>query len=118
MTEQVCKCCGQTLPLVAPFGLYLTRGEAVIFERVARAGPYGIHVNELVAHVWADDPDGGPLWARKSLHTRIFHLNQKLRTKGYTINCRSRHANYALCDHKTGNTFLWINPRRQQELRT
>lgn len=117
MTDQICQCCGQTLPVLAPFGLRLTAGERRIFERVARAGPHGIHVSELLDYVFAEDIDGGPLWAAKSLHTRIHYLNRKLRTKNKIISCRSRHANYALRDLSTGNPFLWVPPKIQRELR-
>ena len=113
MTDKACPHCGQTLPALAPFGLYLTRGEQRIFERVARAGPGGVHIRTLIDHVWGDDPNGGPLYAQKSLHVRIWHLNKKLRSKGKEISCGNRHTNYVLRDAASQNVFLWV-PRSDQ----
>lgn len=50
-----------------------------IVDRVRRAGPNGIASDDLRDFVYADDPDGGPLWADATLHTRIWQINRKLK---------------------------------------
>ena len=47
--------------------------------------PDGVPVRDLVDLVYADDPDGGPLTAQRSLNVVAHHANVQLRPQGYQI---------------------------------
>lgn len=80
-----CPTCGQSLPIVRKFGLKLGPSISRLLNIVQNAGPHGIPTDALFDRLYADDPDGGPLSGHKCLHTRIWLLNRKLRTKGKEI---------------------------------
>ncbi len=89
MTGEICKCCGQTLPPPRPKGLQLPPGYAVIFDRVHRAGKYGITQVDLFDHVYGNTPSGGPDCGLTSLRTRIHYLNKRyLYGRGMMIRAR------------------------------
>ena len=77
MTDNTCKCCGQTLPPARPEGLRLPPGYGVIFYRVYRAGKHGVSQDLLFDHVYGDHPDGGPDCGVVSLRARICALNKR-----------------------------------------
>jgi hypothetical protein len=53
-------------------GLYRDR----IFEAVAKTD--GISMPDLAAAVYRNHPDGGPLYANKSIATMIFYMNRNM----------------------------------------
>lgn len=57
-----------------------------ILDIVVKAGKGGIDSERLLGIVYADDVDGGPLCAQKSLHTLISNANRRyLKAAGYQI---------------------------------
>lgn len=87
---QLCRCCGQTLPPPRPESLALPPGYSIIFDRVHRAGKYGIWQRELFEHVYGNTPNGGPDSGASSLRTRIFYLNKRYLLKhGMRIRAKS-----------------------------
>lgn len=81
-----CPTCGQTLPDdTLPPGLVLRNNELKIFKTVKRAGPNGIATPDLLAKLYTDDPNGGPLWALQSMRVQIHKLNSKLLNHGLVI---------------------------------
>lgn len=57
-----------------------------ILDAVARAGKAGIPSDRLLDLLYADDADGGPLCAMKSMHTLISYSNRRyLLSAGYRI---------------------------------
>jgi hypothetical protein len=72
--EDICKCCGQTLP--PDYGFYLPAGYRIIFEIVRKAGKEGIRTDRLRQQVYGDRWDGGPD-SPKIMSARIFHLNRR-----------------------------------------
>jgi len=79
-----CPTCGQTLPPPCP-DVRLTPQQARIFERVRKAGKWGIRTDDLVAWLFADREDGGPDTAVKVLHNQVFHLNKRLKLLGKVV---------------------------------
>ncbi len=47
--------------------------------------PDGIAIGDLVDQVYADDPDGGPVTAPRSVNVMIHKANKQLRAQGYQI---------------------------------
>jgi hypothetical protein len=47
--------------------------------------PDGILIQDLAGLVYADDPNGGPLTATRSLNVLAHHANKQLRAQGYQI---------------------------------
>ena len=47
--------------------------------------PDGLTINNLVDLVYADDPNGGPLTAPRSLNVMAHKANKQLRAQGYQI---------------------------------
>lgn len=91
MSDNICKCCGQTMPLPFDIELDLSKGMRELLDAVHTAGPYGISTDRLVAKLYDADPNGGPVDARKSVHVRVWQLNQKLRGCGWVIDGRGEH---------------------------
>ncbi len=90
MTDQICACCGQTLPPARPKGLQLPAGYAVIFDRVHRAGKYGVSQVDLFDYVYGLTPNGGPDSGIVSLRARICALNKRyLKKHGLRIRAKS-----------------------------
>ena len=89
MSEQVCACCGQTLPPARPKDLRLSAGYALIFDRVHRAGKHGVNQQVLFDWVYGSNPNGGPDSGMVVLRTRICYLNKKLRQHGLEIRAPS-----------------------------
>jgi hypothetical protein len=85
----VCRCCGQTLPPEIP-GLVLSTHQQRIFAIVRRAGRWGVTSDALFERLYADDPEGGPLSGRRSMHVIVQNLNIKLRAHGKRIRCPPR----------------------------
>ena len=96
MTNQICKCCGQTLPSPRPKDLQLPTGYALIFDRVHRAGKHGIHRQQLFDYLYGDDPNGGPNTGLSTLRSRICYLNRHLRKHGLEIASPGYTSRYAL----------------------
>lgn len=87
MSRWICPTCGQRLPSATalPKSVHLAPSQWRIVDRVRKAGPSGIASDDLLAFVYADDPNGGPLWAAATLHTRIWQINRKLKAIGKMI---------------------------------
>ena len=47
--------------------------------------PDGIEIHDLVGAVYADDPDGGPVTAPRSVNVMIHKANKQLAAQGYQI---------------------------------
>jgi len=47
--------------------------------------PDGIEIYDLVGAVYADDPDGGPVTAPRSVNVMIHQANKQLAAQGYQI---------------------------------
>lgn len=97
MTDQVCKCCGQTLPPEYPIAL--PAGPRIIFELVRKAGKQGIRSDRLYEKLYANRHDGGPHY--KTVNVRISQLNNRylakynLKIQGQRTGCRE-HGYYRL----------------------
>lgn len=85
MSEQVCKCCGQTLPPIEGIEVVMSRGLKQIVEIVRRAGKHGIHTERLFNKIYGADPNGGPEGGIKTLHVRVSQANRVLRRHGWEI---------------------------------
>lgn len=85
MTEQTCKCCGQTLP--QPLAIETLKGrQRQLVDAVWKSGQHGIDFNQLLHVAYGDDPEGGPLWASTSLRVRLRYINKNhLIPHGYMI---------------------------------
>lgn len=79
MTER-CPHCGQFYPPKRRPKVKLTRMQWDIFDRVQRAGRHGIPSDRLFDMLYANDPDGGPISGKHAMYTRIFHLNNRLKS--------------------------------------
>ncbi len=70
--------------------MYIKRKPAIvqfkIIERLCQARGGFVSADDIVEHVYADDPDGGPLDARGSIRGAVY----KLRRRGYPIRLVSR----------------------------
>ena len=60
-----------------------------VVEIVARH-PDGIPIRELCNLTYADDPNGGPLTAQRSINVIVHRANAQLRSQGYQIRARWR----------------------------
>ncbi|MDP1587299.1 MAG: helix-turn-helix domain-containing protein, partial [Prosthecobacter sp.] len=106
--ETPCPCCGQTIaPANAPKWnensrtivvgdgvAVLTPMQARMFSMLWRAWPSGrlISVEQMMNHLYADDPNGGPEY-HNTVSVQISHMRKKLEPLGLTI--RGRHG-YAI----------------------
>jgi hypothetical protein len=77
---KVCECCGQVVPPDNPFAGQPVK--ARIYEYISK-NP-GKSRNEIIDHVYADDPDGGPEWT-STLSVHIHFMNWRLRKLGLRI---------------------------------
>lgn len=86
MILPTCKHCGQTLPRALEFaGVHLTPMQKRIVERVHRAGKHGATLEMLVNACYADDADGGPLHAERSVHVQVCFANKRLAPVGVQV---------------------------------
>lgn len=93
MILPTCKCCGQTLPRDSPFEMVsLTPQQYRIVQRIKKAGKHGITTEMLIDHVYANDPDGGPVTAAQTLHVQVMLANRELRKIGFKVasTCKGR----------------------------
>ena len=75
---RLCECCGQPLPEIR-HGVKLSPLKARIFDIVDRAGPDGVHSDELHAMVFEK-------WQTKAtLKTHIWQINEMIFDEGYRI---------------------------------
>jgi hypothetical protein len=65
--------------------------EQEILDTIHKAGKYGIKSNRLLMMIYLDCIDGGPLFAQKALHVRIFHINRKLKHLGLRVINKGAH---------------------------
>lgn len=93
---KVCPYCGSGVALEYPDGLDLPPIRFKIFETVRRSGSRGIMPESLEEIVYADDPNGGPLGARKSIQVSISVLNKTLVSWGLRIRSGARGQPYKL----------------------
>lgn len=89
MAKLLCTHCG------APMGDFsdldiraFTRTERRIIQALANSGNRHLSKNDLVQHVYFDDPNGGPDWAEQSIAVRMVSLRRKLEKMGWTIETR------------------------------
>ena len=85
ITDEICKCCGQTLPPTVFHNIKMPKGSMQILEMVAKAGPHGMSSERLFNMLYAHRRDGGPETGMKCLHVRISHLNKKIRPHGFEV---------------------------------
>lgn len=85
MVEEVCKCCGQTLPLKFSVPWRMKQSVMDLIEHIYAAGEHGISTERLFLKLYGHDPDGGPNDGAKVLHVRISQINKKLRQHGWEI---------------------------------
>lgn len=79
-----CPNCGQTLNDTSrPFIMGKLQGR--IYDRVKRAGRYGIVRDLLVEYTYSDREDGGPDDASRAFDVNLLYLNRKLRPIGQEI---------------------------------
>jgi hypothetical protein len=82
MNEPVCKCCGQTLPVVPE--VKIPPGYWHLFRAVCKAGKEGIRSDRLFSLEYSGTHDGGPDY--KTLSARIHYLNKRhLAKQGWRI---------------------------------
>ena len=79
-----CPHCGQTLPPAFP-DVHLTPQQARIYERVRKAGKWGIRSDDLIDWLYADREDGGPDSAVKVLHCQVSKMNKRLKPFGKAV---------------------------------
>jgi len=85
-----CPCCGSTMkrvPVDALRFLRASRAEVAVISILADAYPMWVPTSVIADRVYADDPNGGPLYADKSVAVRLNRLKGRLadlgwRTKG------------------------------------
>lgn len=63
----------------------LTRGQKNIVDALAAIYPRRIYIDDLVDHVYAFDPNGGPDNAHNTVRVQISHLRKRLPAFGWTI---------------------------------
>ncbi|KAB2716629.1 hypothetical protein [Brucella intermedia] len=63
----------------------LTRGQKNIVDALAAIYPRRIYIDDLVDHVYAFDPNGGPDGAQQVVRTQICNLRKRLPSFGWTI---------------------------------
>ena len=80
----VCKCCGQTLPVIRPFDLDFTRTERQIVNIVQKAGQHGISFERLFDKLYGHREDGGPE-NRNVISVFVAKINKKLALVGKEI---------------------------------
>ena len=78
---QVCPTCRRPFPPV----LVVTGSVRQRLVNIIGNRPDGIPIGELVDQVYADDPDGGPVTAPRSVNVMIHKANAQLRQQGYQI---------------------------------
>ena len=70
---QICKLCGAVIP-VHIYGLTLMQSR--IYGYVAK-NP-NCRMKDIIAFVYHDDPNGGPVYAAASVHVQIHKINKRL----------------------------------------
>lgn len=70
----------------------LTRGQKNIVDALAAIYPRRIYIDDLVDHVYAFDPNGGPYHAHNTVRVQISHLRKRLPSFGWTIPMNHRGA--------------------------
>lgn len=63
----------------------LSRGQKNIVDALAAIYPRRMHIFDLVNHVYALDPNGGPDNAMGSVRTQICNIRKRLPMFGWTI---------------------------------
>lgn len=53
-----------------------------------------VSAEEALTALYADDADGGPMWARTALRVQWHNLRQALKPFGITINANRRHGHW------------------------
>ena len=92
MTERHCPGCGR--PLVVDVDESLTPTQRRILDVLKRRG--SASADELRDALWSDDPDGGPD-NTSTLHAHIWHLNQRLKSRGLRVRA-SRWSGYRIIE--------------------
>jgi hypothetical protein len=83
-----CRCCGQPLPTL-PDRLRRARHPtlAAIVEAVQIHGG-AASMEQIVQHVWRDDPDGGPLQPHANVHQAVKRGEDALAALGWSLRTR------------------------------
>lgn len=82
-----CPCCGHNATEVSLEALdfvYLTPQERRIVHTLADVYPRRLSAEQIADRVYADDPDGGPIGARKSIGVHLHRLRKKIQPMGWT----------------------------------
>lgn len=82
-----CPTCGQRMGLGPTVEVLreLSPNEALIFLCIMQAGVAGVTVEDLIDGTYGDDPEGGPLSARKVIHVLKHRLAAKALKHGFRI---------------------------------
>lgn len=67
----------------------LTNMQFRIFK-IVRGSPHGIEGRRLIDRVYADQRDGGPDFASRSVHVQICKMNGRLKAVGLQIKATAR----------------------------
>ncbi len=86
----LCPCCGQPLPDSARLDAAVAEfGRNSIMGRILLAlGKRPMHLDQLASSIYADDPDGGPLFTRTVICGTVSRNRAKLSQHGLRVVCR------------------------------
>lgn len=87
MTDNVCKCCGQTLPrdfIIVGSDILLRGNQRIIWEAVLKASKYGIERDRLFQLIYGHDQNGGPD-SLNIVSVNVYAINQKIKKLGKRI---------------------------------
>jgi hypothetical protein len=80
-----CPCCGGAGKISLNVPEALPGMERVIFETIAKSQAAGASTDTLVDKVYGHRSDGGPDFARKAIHVRIWRINKRLAPAGLAV---------------------------------
>jgi hypothetical protein len=81
MAMRICSCCHRPFPP----RLFVTGSRRRHLVDAVLAHPDGITSDRIADLIYADDPNGGPEHARRSIWVMINFANKQLAAQGYTI---------------------------------
>jgi hypothetical protein len=84
-----------------------------LVDTIAHYSGSSLTIKQLVDFVYADDPNGGPLYGSRSLNVIVHRANEELLAHGYQIKCThpGRGARYEFVKIKTAPTNGETNVR-------
>ncbi len=87
----LCPCCGSPVPQLPPaeqVARTLAGTQAAVVRALAANFGDFVPTQRLIARVWADDPDGGPMAAQAVVANAIFRIRPKLAKQGLAVDGR------------------------------